>query len=195
MTKKICTKCNIEKDICEFRKDKTKKDGFYPSCKECKLLYRRKNNLQVNLSAKRLRDINKKNDPEKFYLINYERNKRYYDKNKKEIYFRKSKNITYRLNNGLRARIRQFLRSHNIIKNNTTSKIVGCSPEILKEHLEKQFIDNMCWENYGYYGWHIDHIIPLSSASSEEEAYKLCHYTNLQPLWGKDNLIKSNKIK
>ena len=195
MTKKICTKCNIEKDICEFRKDKTKKDGFYSSCKECKLLYMRKNNLQVNLSAKRLRDINKQNDSEKFYLNNYKRHKRYYDKNKKEIYSRKSKNLNYRLNNNLRSRIKKFLKCFNITKNNTTFKIVGCSPEFLKEYLEKQFIDNMSWDNYGIFGWHIDHIIPLSSANNEEDAHKLCHYTNLQPLWARDNLIKSNKIK
>ena len=50
----------------------------------------------------------------------------------------------------------------------------------------------MSWDNYGK--WHIDHIIPLSSANSEDDIYKLCHYTNLQPLWAEDNLKKSNKI-
>ena len=72
--------------------------------------------------------------------------------------------------------------------------MIGCSPQFLKEHLEKQFKDGMNWENYGLYGWHIDHIIPLSSAQNEDDIYKLCHYTNLQPLWAKDNLSKGNRI-
>jgi hypothetical protein len=50
----------------------------------------------------------------------------------------------------------------------------------------------MTWENQGK--WHIDHIIPLSSAKTEKEMYKLCHYTNLQPLWAFDNLSKGSKI-
>ena len=50
----------------------------------------------------------------------------------------------------------------------------------------------MNWENRNL--WHVDHIIPLSSAKTEEELVKLCHYTNLQPLWAEDNLKKSNKI-
>ena len=52
----------------------------------------------------------------------------------------------------------------------------------------------MGWDNYGINGWHVDHIIPLSSAKNENEIYELCHYTNLQPLWGTDNIKKSNKI-
>jgi hypothetical protein len=63
----------------------------------------------------------------------------------------------------------------------------------LKQHLENQFQSGMNWKTYGKYGWHIDHIIPLSSAKTEKELYKLCHYTNLQPLWAKDNLIKGNR--
>jgi hypothetical protein len=72
--------------------------------------------------------------------------------------------------------------------------MIGCTPQFLKEHLEKQFKDGMNWENYGLYGWHIDHIIPLSSAEDEDGVYKLCHYTNLQPLWAKENLSKGSKI-
>jgi hypothetical protein len=50
----------------------------------------------------------------------------------------------------------------------------------------------MSWDNQGQ--WHIDHIIPLASAKSEEELYKLCHFTNLQPMWAVDNIKKGSKI-
>ena len=72
------------------------------------------------------------------------------------------------------------------------SKLLGCSYEEVREHLSKQFTEGMSWDNYGE--WHIDHIIPLASATTEEEVLKLYHYTNLQPLWAKDNLSKGCKI-
>jgi hypothetical protein len=86
-----------------------------------------------------------------------------------------------------------FLKYKNVTKKNKTSEIVGCSLETLKLHIENQFTDGMSWELMGKH-IHIDHIIPLSSAKTEQEILKLCHYTNLQPLWAKDNLKKHNKI-
>lgn len=70
--------------------------------------------------------------------------------------------------------------------------LLGCSVEFLKQHLEKQFKNGMSWENHGK--WHIDHIIPLASAKTQEKIEYLCHYTNLQPLWAKDNQSKGAKI-
>ena len=85
----------------------------------------------------------------------------------------------------------------DIVRKNKTKKtceLIGCNWEQLKKYLESKFQQGMSWENYAYYGWHIDHIIPLASASNREEMEKLCHYTNLQPLWAQDNLSKGDKI-
>jgi hypothetical protein len=191
MKRKKCSKCQVEKEIVNFRKDKTKPDGYYSSCKECKLEYMRNNKERVNLSAKKLRDLNRLKNPEKFYSDNNKRGKRYTQKNKEKIKL-KRQNIDYRLRSNLRSRILNFLKSVNIKKTNKTLEIVGCTPQFLKEYLEKQFTHGMSWSNYGE--WHIDHIIPLSSTKNKDEIYKLCHYSNLQPLWAKDNLVKSNKI-
>jgi 5-methylcytosine-specific restriction endonuclease McrA len=72
-------------------------------------------------------------------------------------------------------------------------EILGCTFEEFKVYLESKFDENMNWENQGSY-WQMDHIIPISSAKSEEDVYRLNHYTNFQPLYWKDNLSKGNKI-
>ena len=66
-------------------------------------------------------------------------------------------------------------------------KHIGCTKEEFKAHIESQFVEGMSWDNWTVDGWHLDHIIPLSKGGTN-------HYTNLQPLWAKDNLSKSNKI-
>jgi hypothetical protein len=103
-------------------------------------------------------------------------------------------NIVIKLTCITRTRLNGFLKIKNITKKNKTFNYVGCSPQFLKDYLEKQFTEGMDWSNHGLYGWHIDHVTPLSSANTEEEMYKLCHYTNLQPLWAFDNLSKGCKM-
>lgn len=63
----------------------------------------------------------------------------------------------------------------------------------LKQHLEKLFQPGMTWENWSRDGWHIDHIVPLSSfdLTDREQFLKACHFSNLQPLWAKENLSKA----
>ena len=82
----------------------------------------------------------------------------------------------------------------NLFKDIKTKDILGCSFEDAKKHIESLWLEGMSWENYGLYGWHIDHKIPLASTKDKKEMEKLCHYTNLQPLWAKDNLSKGKKI-
>jgi len=75
-------------------------------------------------------------------------------------------------------------------KSKRTQEIIGCTYEELKLHIEKQFIEGMTWDNYGFDGWHIDHIKPLAMATNQDEVIASNHYTNLQPLWCLDNLSK-----
>ena len=92
----------------------------------------------------------------------------------------------------VRNRIGFYLKRNGITKKNNTFILVGCTPQYLKLFLEQKFTEGMSWDNQGQ--WHIDHIIPLASAKSEEELYKLCHFTNLQPMWAVDNIKKGSKI-
>jgi hypothetical protein len=208
METKICSKCGYKQELCFFQKDKSKKDGYRPDCKSCRKKYSdlnyekiklknseyKKNDRLKNPEKYKLRDKNNRlNNPEKFK----ERRKKYYENNKSKHneYFikKRNENPIYKLNDNIRRRINIFLSLNDITKKNKTFDIVGCSPEFLKEYLEKQFTDGMSWDLMGRH-IHIDHIVPLSSAKTEEEVYKLCHYTNLQPLWAEDNLKKGSKI-
>jgi hypothetical protein len=98
----------------------------------------------------------------------------------------------YRFARRARVLIRgSFNRSGNR-KPEKTEKILGCDILTFKQHIESLFVDGMTWNNMSE--WHIDHIIPLASAKTLEEQKALCHYTNLQPLWAKENLKKGAKI-
>jgi hypothetical protein len=93
-----------------------------------------------------------------------------------------------------RARVRTAgaIRDAGYRKMSRTADILGCCWETLMFHLESKFVDGMSWDNRSR--WHIDHIMPLASAKTEEELVALCHYTNLQPLWAAENLRKSDKL-
>jgi hypothetical protein len=124
------------------------------------------------------------NNREKRHIIN----KKYFN----NVYYN---NIEFRLKHILRGRFSMALSKD--YKKTSVINLIGCNIQTLKIHLEKQFKPGMAWENWGTYGWHIDHIIPCSKfdLSKEEEQKKCFHYTNLQPLWAIDNIRKSNKIE
>ena len=100
-------------------------------------------------------------------------------------------NINFTLRLLLRTRLNKVIKRNQ--KNGSSIKDLGCSIEDLKKHLESQFQPGMTWKNHGK--WHIDHIIPLSKfdLTVKEQFLKAVHYTNLQPLWAKDNLKKGNR--
>lgn len=132
---------------------------------------------------------------------NRERSLVYYYKNKVEINKKKSlrdknrmiSDPLFKLSHNIRTLIRKSFKNKFTKKSKKTVEILGCSFEEFKSHLESKFDDKMNWDNQGSY-WHLDHIIPVSSANNKEELYRLNHYTNFQPLFWLDNLKKSNNL-
>lgn len=96
------------------------------------------------------------------------------------------------IKNRIRCLIRRALIRNGYSKTTATQEILGCSMEDFYTHIERQFADGMGWHNRSK--WHIDHIIPVSTAKSESELIALNHHTNLRPLWAKDNMSKGSKM-
>jgi len=99
--------------------------------------------------------------------------------------------INFRLTINLRSRFKSVVKGIN--KSKSSLKLIGCSVEQLKQHLESNFVDGMSWDNYGE--WHIDHLRPCCSfdLTKLEEQRKCFNFSNLQPLWAKDNQSKGGK--
>ncbi len=116
--------------------------------------------------------------------------KRDYERN------RKAKDPLYKLINNFRTAIYQVLKENNINKNGHYFEILKYTPEDLISHLETKFTNGMTWDNYGE--WHVDHIKPISSyiilEIGDDEFMNCWSLSNLQPLWGKENISKSNKL-
>ena len=105
--------------------------------------------------------------------------------------YRKNKRLSdplFKLSTNIRSNINKSIKKNNYSKENNTIEILGCSYDFFKTYLENKFEPWMNWNNYGLYngelnyGWDLDHIIPISSAKTEEDVIKLNHYTNFQPL-------------
>jgi hypothetical protein len=91
-----------------------------------------------------------------------------------------------------RARLAKAIQRTGYAKNSKTHELIGCSYKELAAHLEAQFVDDMGWHNRA--DWHIDHIVPVASAKTEEELLNLFHFTNLQPLWADENRRKGARV-
>jgi hypothetical protein len=161
---KKCCTCKSWKALTEYNNDKNHWDKLRADCKDCIVNWRKEN-------REKIQETNN----------NYNRRRLIIDPE-------------YKLLKTLRSRVGSALKSQSAYKNKQLVELVGCDSGFLKGYLEAKFKDGMSWENHGE--WHIDHIKPCSSFNLlDDEQQKLCfHYTNLQPLWDKENLSKGNKI-
>lgn len=165
IVEKSCSDCNTVKPVNSFQFNPLHSDMYNNFCKECKSL------RDISYRKKNVKKLNKQ--------------KRQWFKEKLK------KDPVFHLMSNIRARTTAIFSKKRISKSRKLNDYIGCELEFLFNHIQKQFKPNMTWDNYG--DWHIDHIIPLSSADSSEKLYQLCHYTNLQPLWASENFKKGNK--
>ena len=109
---------------------------------------------------------------------------------------RKHNDPIYKLISNFRTAVYQVLKENNVDKNGHYFEILKYTPDELIIHLEEKFTGEMSWDNYGI--WHVDHIRPISSFNIQEigdESFMECRsLNNLQPLWGDENIRKSNKM-
>lgn len=211
---KICKDCNIEKPLesFEFRKDQNK---YRLYCKACQIIRRASGRAKYlantkehrALVGKQYRQKNKDKIRESSRIYNVKnkeairaKNKIYQENNKEKMSkirneYRRNKiktDAVYCMKLRIRANINASLRAKGFKKTSSSAKILGCSMDFFKQHIENQFLLGMTWENRNL--WHLDHIAPASLAASVEELEILNHYTNLRPLWGIENEIKSNTL-
>lgn len=201
---KICTKCNIEKDLSCFSKEVKHKDGYSYFCRDCRKEYRKVNKEKIKERDKEYNKNNLQNrrDYYKTYrLVNNDRINEYRRYHRKTVLLN---NPLFICSTTIRDSIRHGLKNKGYLKKSKTIEILGCSFEEFKQYIESKFESWMSWENYGNpkdgiyelnKTWDIDHIKPMSSAKTEEDVLNLNHYTNLRPLCSYTNrFIKRDNI-
>jgi len=191
---KKCVKCEIEKSINEFPSNQRK-----TLCKKCESLYNKEYNLKNKTKkqeySKQYREKNKEtikqywHDVKHKYVEQQKQIGKTYNKNKYK------KDPIFKIKHNTRNLI--YLSFKNLSsKSKKTEHILDCTIEEFILYIINQFKPGMTLENHGQGPgkWNIDHIVPISSAKTEEEIYKLNHYTNFQPLWWEENMAKGKKI-
>jgi len=194
ITKKICGKCNIEKDVSLFHKDKNTKDGYRYMCKDCIKEYR---NTPEEVEKRKVYHEKIKPRWEQWYNSPEVKDRRtinvlaYRPKRMETFLIKYHTDMEFKMKIILRGQLKRA------VKGIETSyyELLGCNYDFLMGWLQCRFEKEMNWDNYGSV-WEIDHIIPLSQFNlSDENEKKICaHWTNLQPLTIYENRSKNNKI-
>lgn len=202
MDYKVCTVCGEKKSI----------DNFTTGRKQCIVCIRKLTKDWRNRNKEHIKEYNKKYfqkhkeeivNKRREYLHNYRQTEKY-KKHKKEYEMknrqksnehrknRYKNDYIFKLKHNLRVELLRSFKSKNKIKYKHTEEIIGCDTDFFIDYLLNTFKENYGYEYTGQEKVHIDHIIPLATASDENDIIKLCHYTNLQLLKATDNLKKSS---
>ena len=219
---KICPKCQVEKPLNSefFHRNKASKSGFHGKCKTCRVAEKKEWELK---NADKIKSYSESYYKENKEAISTRR-KVWYAENAETIRpieaakqreIRKTdKHKAYKANYRKEHRVEENMRSAlcNCVagrqKNSKTFEYIGMTVEEFRTYLSSLWTEGMNWDNYGNpygdhtYCWHIDHITPLThfSFSSltghklEQALHKAWHYSNLQPLWAKENISKGGRL-
>jgi hypothetical protein len=205
LTKTPCDDIGKEKRICqwcnkEYSTDSKTKRFCSRSCAASfgNRNFKKDDNHRKQKSKKRYQQT--KDYYKKYRLLNKEKYKKlsksYGIKYQLKYHHKRKKiDINYKLKCLLRGRLRSALNGN--YKSGSAVNDLGCSIEQFKKYIESKFTNDMSWNNHGICGWHIDHVKPLTSfdLTDRKQFLEACHYTNLQPLWWKDNISKGNKLE
>lgn len=195
---KACTKCGEIKDVSLFFKDASSKSGFTYQCKDCI--------KAVQFLSRDKTKIYKKEWSKVYHLNNQEKNRKksslWAKNNKERLNARQRAYQTHKRKTDPIWRCAKNIR--NLVggtfsracegrfkKKSRTAEILGCTLDEFRLHIESQFTPGMSWEIRGQI--HIDHIIPICSAKTEEELLRLNHFSNLRPLWAWENQSKGGR--
>lgn len=213
---KTCACCKTEQPFENYSKDNHRKSGLSPYCRTCSSV-----KSKVTKSKNKERVIRGR---KLYYIENFDKIKAYrdskaeirreYDRKRREEKdeqlkaHRRSPEYRKRINDRRKERLktdphfkllnRMQIRIYHAIKTGIKSagtiKLIGCSIEYLKIHLEELFLPGMTWDNYGL--WHVDHKKPCASfeLSIPQQQFECFNFKNLQPLWARDNMSKKDKI-
>jgi hypothetical protein len=194
---KAYLKANKDKRKAYRESNKDKMKAYRESNKD-KIAAQRKSYYITNndkLKVKRKTQLKAYREANKDKLKSYQ--KAYYEANRAHIYAyltnRRKEDAMYKLKCTLRSHSSRAFKRIGQSKPTKTQHLLGCSWEEAKTRIESLFTEGMSWDNYGK--WHIDHIIPIASATTLEEAKALNHISNLQPLWAFDNFSKGSKLQ
>ena len=124
------------------------------------------------------------------------RNRKRINEYKRRYRAKEKQNIQWVLTVKMAKKLSDAIRHQKKFRFLKAKEVIGCSFSEFKKHLESKFKEGMSWDNYGYRGWVIDHILPYKhfDLTDPKQRKKCFHYTNIQPLWNKENLAKGYKV-
>jgi signal recognition particle GTPase len=183
---KTCNKCGDTKEYSEYNKKRDTKDGHCLQCRSCVKKYAseyvKKNKVAIYHQHSEYRESNKEHVTavrKEWYKKNKNkmksRSKKWHSENHsyfREYYKRRvSRDLEYKITCNLRKRVGEAIKRQYGEKAAKTKELIGCSIASLNDHLESKFTKGMSWDNYGLYGWHIDHRRPCSSFDLTERMF------------------------